>query len=80
MNCFFCSAEGVPAAAIGICIDCGCAACERHGAVEIVLISVRTGNMFEERPAQARRFRCAACRSLLAQDSDRRVPTGAAAS
>jgi hypothetical protein len=79
MNCFFCSAEGTPAVAVGTCVECGCAACDRHGAVDLVLISVRTGNMFEERPVEARRFRCAACRSLIALQSDRRVPSGAAA-
>lgn len=80
MNCFFCSDEGSRAVAVGVCIDCGCAACERHGAVETVRISVRTGNMFEERPMDVRRFRCAACRSLSAAKGDlQRSLTGGAA-
>ena len=64
MACFFCSADGSRAAAIGVCIDCGCAACGQHGAVETIRRSVRTGNMFEERSVEVRRFGCVACRSL----------------
>lgn len=79
MNCFFCSGEGTPAVALGTCVECGCAACGRHGAVDLVVTSVRTGNMFEERPARARRFRCTDCRSLVALQGERRVPTAAAA-
>lgn len=79
MNCFFCSGEGTPAVAIGTCVECGCAVCERHGAVDMIVTSVRTGNMFEERPAQARRLRCAPCRRLLGLQGDLRVPAAAAA-
>lgn len=64
MDCFFCSADGSAAAAVGVCADCGCAACGRHGAVQNVRRSARTGNMFEERPVEIRRFTCAACRAL----------------
>ena len=79
MDCFFCSADGSRAEAVGVCIDCGCAACVRHGAVETVRRSVRTGNMFEERPVEVRRFGCVACRSLIAsqvvqRDRDRADP------
>lgn len=66
MDCFFCSDDGSRAAAVGVCVDCGCAACGRHGAVETVRRSVRTGNMFEERPVEVRRFGCVACRTLIA--------------
>lgn len=66
MDCFFRSDDGSRAEAVGVCIDCGCAACERHGAVETVRRSVRTGNMFQERPIKVRRFGCTACRSLIA--------------
>jgi hypothetical protein len=66
MNCFFCAESGTHEPAVGVCTDCGRAACERHGAVETVSISVRTGNMFEQRPAQASRFHCDACRTLVA--------------
>ncbi|MEP7378290.1 MAG: DUF2180 family protein [Chloroflexota bacterium] len=79
MNCFFCSGEGTSAAALATCVECGCAACDRHGAVDLIVTSVRTGNMFEERPARARRFRCVACRSLVDLQGDERVPTSAAA-
>src|SRR5512132_3130997 len=78
MNCYFCSGEGTSSVALGTCIECGCAACERHGAVDLIVTSVRTGDMFEERPAQARRFRCFACRSLITRQSERRVPAAAA--
>jgi hypothetical protein len=61
MDCFFCSATGSSATAVGICIECGCAACVRHGAVRTATRSVRTGNIFEERPVEVRRFTCAAC-------------------
>ena len=64
MDCFFCSTDGSSAIAIGVCFDCGCGACVRHGAVEKVSHSARTGNMFEERPVEVRRFACAACRAL----------------
>lgn len=66
MNCFFCSSEGSPTVACGVCVECGCAACEHHGAVETLRISVRTGNMFEQFPIAVRRFSCAACRALSA--------------
>ena len=66
MNCYFCAQAGPPGAAVGICTDCGRAACLRHGAVETVSVSVRTGNMFEQRPAEAHRFHCDACRALVA--------------
>ena len=74
MACFFCSAAGTRAAAIGVCIECGCAACGQHGGVETVSRSVRTGNMFQERSVEDRRFGCVACRSLRAS----RVPRGLA--
>lgn len=74
MDCFFCSADRSRAAAIGVCIDCGCAACAQHGAVETVRRSVRTGNMFEERSVEVRRFGCVACRRLRASQ----VPRGLA--
>jgi|BarGraNGADG00212_2_1021979.scaffolds.fasta_scaffold16357_2 hypothetical protein len=64
MDCFFCSADGSRGVAIGVCVDCGCGACGHHGAVENVRRSARTGNMFEERPVEVRRFACAACRAL----------------
>ncbi len=66
MGCFLCSADGLRAPAVGVCISCGCAACDRHGDVEIVRRFERTGNLFEQRPVAVRRFSCAACRSLIA--------------
>ena len=79
MDRFFCSADRSRAEAVGVCIDGGCAACVRHGAVETVRRSVRTGNMFEERPVEVRQFGCVACRSLSAsqvvqRDRDRADP------
>jgi hypothetical protein len=64
MDCFFCSADGSPSAAIGVCLECGCAACGRHGDVRNARRSVRTYNMLERRSVEIRRFVCAACRAL----------------
>lgn len=75
MDCFFCSDEGTHAVAVGVCVDCGCAACGHHGAVETVRLWVRTGNMFEQRPTEARRFRCAVCRTLNAPQNGGRIKT-----
>lgn len=75
MDCFFCSDEGTHAVAVGVCVDCGCAACGHHGAVETVRLWVRTGNMFEQRPTEARRFRCAVCRMLNAPQNGGRIKT-----
>jgi hypothetical protein len=66
MNCYFCAGTGEREPAVGVCTDCGRAACKRHGAVETVSVSVRTGNMFEQRSAEARRFHCDDCRALVA--------------
>ena len=73
MDCFFCSDEGTHAVAVGVCIDCGCAACGHHGAVETVRLWVRTENMFEKRPTGARRFRCLLCRTLGASQNGPRI-------
>ena len=76
MDCFFCFDEGTHAVAVGVCIDCGCAACAHHGAVQTDRLWVRTGNMFEQRPTEARRFRCVVCRTFGASENGRRIKTG----
>jgi len=75
MDCFFCADQGTRAVAVGLCVDCGCAACGHHGAVETVRLWARTGNMFEQRPKEARRFRCVVCSTRGASQNDQQFKT-----
>ncbi len=64
MHCLICQGEGTITPAIGICVHCGAACCDRHGTMTITTRNVPTGNVVEQVPVETRAFTCETCLAM----------------